>query len=129
MPDQALDLPARTLHKLLPTPEVCQTIRWMAASAHPTAELIRQLQFARETRDWKDRVGVSEIVSITGPNLRECTLGDNGRPVLVQVPTTLRVVNDWWPGSFHCRRDSIGDEFRDYWGYQPHEHDVTYRGQ
>ena len=127
MSDEMLDLQAKTLHKCIPTPGLCQTIRWMAANAHPTAELIKRLQFARETRDWKDRVGVSEIIYITGPNLRECTLGDNGRPVLFPVPTTLRVVNDWWPGSFHCRRDSIADEFWDYWDYQPHEDDVTYR--
>ena len=129
MPDQALDLPARTLHKLLPTPEICQTIRWMAQSAHPAAKLIKRLQFTRETKDWEDRAGVTEIIYITGPNLRECTLGDDERPVLFPVPTTLRAVNDWWPSSFRCRRDSIGDEFRDYWDYQPHEHAVTYGGQ
>ena len=98
-----------------------------AVSVHPTAMLIKRLQFARETRDWKDRVGVSEIIYITGPNQRECRLGDDQRPVLFPVDTTLRVVNSWWPGTFHCRRDSIGDEFRDYWDYQPHEDDVTYR--
>ena len=129
MLDQALDLPARTLHKLLPTPEICQTIRWMAQSAHPAAKLIKRLQFTRETKDWVDRAGVTEIIYITGPNLRECTLGDDGRPVLFPVPTALCAVNDWWPSSFHCRRDNIGDDLRDYWGYQPHEHDVTYRGQ
>ena len=100
-----------------------------AASAHPTAKLIKRLQFARETRHWKGMVGVTEFIYITGPNLRECTLGDDDRPVLFPVATTLRVVNDWWPSSFHCRRDSIGDEFRDYWDYQPHEDDVTYRGE
>ena len=115
MPDQALDLPARTLYKLLPTPEICQTIRWMAQGAHPAAKLIKRLQFTRQTRVWQGMVGVSGITSITGPNLRECTLGDDDRPVLFPVPTTLRVVNDWWPSSFHCRRDSIGDEFRNYW--------------
>ena len=129
MPDQALDLPARTLRKLLPTPGLCETIRWMAASAHPTAKLIKRLQFTRETINWEDMAGVTEIIYVTGPSLRECTLDDGGRPVLFLVPTTLLVVNDWWPSSFHCRRDSIGDEFRDYWDYQPHEHDVTYRGE
>ena len=59
--DQALDLPARTLRKLLPTPGLCETIRWMAASAHPTAKLIKRLQFTRETKDWEDRAGVTEI--------------------------------------------------------------------
>ena len=129
MSDQALDIRARTLYKLLPTPGLCQTIRWMAASAHPTAKLIKRLQFTRETKDWEDMAGVTEIISITGPSLRECTLGDDERPVLFPVPTTLRVVNDWWPSSFRCRRDSIGDEFWGYWGYQPHEHALTYRGQ
>ena len=40
-----------------------------AVSVHPAAKLIKRLQFARETRDWKDRVGVTEIIYITGPNL------------------------------------------------------------
>ena len=121
MPDQALDLPARTLHKLLLTPEICQTIRWMAQSAHPAAKLIKRLQFTRETKDWVDRAGVTEIIYITGPNLRECTLGDDGRPVLFPVPTALCAVNDWWPSSFR-RREGI---FQDYWDDQPHEHAVT----
>ena len=129
MPDKMLDLRARTLHKWLPTPGLCQTIRWMAASAHPTAKLIKRLQFTRETKTWQDRAGATEIIQITGPSLRECTLGDDERSVLFPVPTMLCMVNDWWPSSFHCRRDSIGDDFRDYWDYQPHEHAVTYRGQ
>ena len=76
-----------------------------------------------------DRAGATEIIQITGPSLRECTLGDDERPVLFPVPMMLCMVNDWWPSSFHCRRDSIGDDFQDYWDYQPHEHAVTYRGQ
>ena len=94
-----------------------------------TAKLIKRLQLTRGTQNWQDRAGATEIIQITGPSLRECTLDDDGRPVLVPVPTALRMVNDWWPSSFHCRRDSIGDEFWDYWDYQPHEHAVTYRGQ
>ena len=129
MSDQALDLRARTLHKLLPTPELCRTIRWMAASAHPTAKLIKRLQFTRETINWKDIAGVTEMIYIAGPSLRECTLDDDGRPVLFPVSEAVRMVNDWWPSSFHCRRDSIGDDFRDYWDYQPHEHAVAYRRQ
>ena len=70
MPDQALDLPARTLHKLLPTPEICQTIRWMAQSAHPAAKLIKRLQFTRETKDWEDRAGVTEIIYTYTTTLR-----------------------------------------------------------
>ena len=61
-----------------------------------------------------DRAGVTGIIYITGPNLRECTLGDDGRPVLFPVNEALREVKDWWSSSFHCRRDTIGDEFQDY---------------
>ena len=129
MPDKMLDLRARTLHKWLPTPGLCQTIRWMAASAHPTAKLIKRLLLTRETKTWQDRAGATEIIQITGPSLRECTLGDDERSVLFPLPMMLCMVKDWWPSSFHCRRDSIGDDFRDYWDYQPHEHAVTYRGQ
>ena len=111
------DLRVRTLHKWLPDHCLCNTIVWMTPRVHPTANLIKQLQFTWEAIKYREG-GATDWLWVTGPNLRECFLDDDHqRPVLVPVHTTGCIVHDWWPNSFRCRRDSISGEFKDYWGY------------
>ena len=86
------DLRARTLHKWLPEPSLCNTIAWMTPPVHPTAKLIKQLHFTRETVQWNDGIGTTHRLWITGPSLRECFLDDDLRHVLVPM---ISLMYEW----------------------------------